>query len=562
VNILSERNSKKELTTYPKDLSEVHASYDCYLERKKEYESILNNSKLNLVAKNNSYITEANYINRSLLLHDVLTSINDYQLYNSDVLIQTLEDYGFTTGTYINDVEKVRKKYGSDLKQRLSNLLQLPTEELLNDYYNIKKKLRNKTDGSYSPKLALEYLTAYLMKFSEADILISKLNNKRVNGCEFYKSVNAFLCINGSTRSHTSQLSKNELNGSKIYANDDAKKVLKTVVWLTDNWQMLYAIAKISNNNYSDKIAEEICISEVLYDKTLYLKYQKNRKNRISNTRNAIKKLLESKNITIEDAKLKYINNIIKSNFKKLDKGEYVNYNSKKNLKSRMKEAIIFLLTNGNSGKGRTTKHREYNPLTLLHRALRSIIPIRYVEVDLTSANPQIIDAMLNINIGLDVYKNLMSSRNITRNEAKTLFNKTLNNYKISVAKAIKIYLDAGYTTDKAKELAMLTAEVKKGSFYERMTKAEAELTKLYEQTLSIKTYRFHDAIVIKESDVINNNIVLPMQLITSEDIKVQQKNVIFHIGYYNLPGIKYDGTVTNKPHNSDKLISNYKMVG
>lgn len=562
VNILAERNSKGETITYPKYLSEVHTNYDGYLERKKEYESILNNFKLNLVAKESGYITNANYINRSLLLHDVLTNINDYQLYNDDVLIQTLNDYGFNTSTYINDIDKVRKKYGSNLKQRMTNLLLLSTDELLNDFSNIKRKLRNKADGSYSPKLALEYLTAYLLKFTDANILIDKLNNKRVNSNEFYKSVNAFLCVNGSTRNHTVQLSKNEVNGSKIYVNDDAKEVLKTIIWLTDNWQMLYSITKIGNDNYSSKIAEEIFITDLLYDKTLYLKYQNNKKNRISNIRSAITKSLKSEEIQVDDVRLNLINNIIKSNSKKLDSDEFISYNSKKSFKKRMKEAIVFLLTNGMSGKGRTTKHREYNPLTLLPRAFRSIIPIRYVEVDLTSANPQIIDAMLNTDIGLNVYKNLMSSRKITRNEAKTLFNKTLNNYKISVAKAIKIYLDSGYSKDKAKELAMLTAEVGKGVFYEKMTKAEAELTKLYNETLSIKTYRFHDAIVMKESDIIDNNIILPIQLEKAEDdIEMQKKQIVFHIGYYNLPGINYEGMVSNKSHSTDKLIANHRMI-
>jgi hypothetical protein len=562
INLLAVRNSKGEVITYPKGLNEIQKSYNDYLNEVKKYESILNDFSLRSEAKKAGYITNANYVNRSLLLNDVLIQINDYQLYNEDVLIQTLEDYGFTTGTYINDIEKVRKKYGSDLKQRMTNLLQLPVDELLNDYKNIKRKLRNKTDGSYSPKLALEYLTAYLMNLTNANVLIDKLDNKRLYSAEFYKSVNAFLCINGSTRSHSRQLSKEELNGSKIYANEDAKDILKSVVWLTDNWQMLYSVAKIGNDNYSDKIAEEICMAQVLYDKETYLKYQSNKKNRISNTRNLITKKLKSEGIPVDDARLKFINNIIKSNFKKLDSHEYINYNSKKNLKKRMKEAIIFLLTNGLSGKGRTTKHREYNPLTLLPRALRSIIPIRYVEVDLTSANPQIIDSILKTDIGLSVYKNLMEKRKINRNEAKTLFNKTLNNYKISVAKAIKIYLDAGYPKAKAKELAMLTAEVEKGAFYERMTMAESNLTKLYKDTLSVKTYRFHDAILMKESDIIDNNITLPTQLERLiDDRNGNQEKVVFHIGYYNLLGVKYEGMVTNKPHSTDKLISSYRMV-
>jgi len=559
VNLLAERNNKSEPITYPKDLNVIQKGYEDYLKKINKYKSILNDFNLRSEAKETGYITNANYVNRYLLLNDVLNKVNDYQLYNEDVLVKTLGDYGFTTGIYTNDIEKVRKKYGTDLKQRLINLMQLSTDELLNDYKNIKKKLRNKTDGSYSPKLALEYLTAYLMKLTNATVLIDKLSNKRLYSGEFYKSVNAFLCVNGSTRNHSRQLSKSELNGSKIYVNEDAKDILKSVIWLTDNWQMLYAIAKIGNDNYSNKITKEICIAKVLYEKATYIKYQGNKKNRISNTRNAITKELESQGIAIDDVKSKFINKTIKSNFKKIDSGEYINYNSRKNLKKRMKEAIIFLLTKGLSGKGRTTKHREYNPLTLLPRELRSIIPIRYVEVDLTSANPQIIDSILKTDIGLSVYKNLMKKRKISRNGAKKLFNKTLNDYKLPIAKAVKIYLDAGYSKDKAKELAILTAEVEKGTFYERVTKAEAKLTKLYKETLSIKTYRFHDAIVMKESDIIDNNIILPAQLVEAKDNK--EEKVVFHIGYYNLPGMKYEGIVTNKPHSTDKLISSYRMV-
>jgi hypothetical protein len=135
------------------------------------------------------------------------------------------------------------------------------------------------------------------------------------------------------------------------------------------------------------------------------------------------------------------------------------------------------------------------------------------------------VDRILDTNMGLDIYQNLMKNRGVERYEAKKLFNTFLNNHKTTVKTATKFYLSCGYPNDKAVDLAKLTAQVKKGSFYELMTASESVIIFAYEQFLTdnnIQSMRFHDAVLVRERDA--KKIHLPTEM----------KNYKFHLGYFN----------------------------
>jgi hypothetical protein len=142
------------------------------------------------------------------------------------------------------------------------------------------------------------------------------------------------------------------------------------------------------------------------------------------------------------------------------------------------------------------SNNREYNVATKVPRALRyKYTPYKMVEVDIASTNPQIIDQLLGTSIGMDVYKNLMNSHGISRDRAKVLFNRTINNQNLSFEKAIEIYLSAGYTPEAAKKLAERTTSSK---IYNEMCVEEEDLILLYKAVTKVQNaIRIHDALLM-----------------------------------------------------------------
>tara|TARA_R110002072_G_scaffold51007_1_gene136767 strand:+ start:2884 stop:5316 length:2433 start_codon:yes stop_codon:yes gene_type:complete len=159
-------------------------------------------------------------------------------------------------------------------------------------------------------------------------------------------------------------------------------------------------------------------------------------------------------------------------------------------------------------------KNRIYNKTTLL--SIEQIEALTYghiVEIDITAANPQFIDEILNnnqeleeCNIGGRVYENLMRERGLTRQEAKQVYNKALNksdehNRDNRITK--KIFLDAGYTPKQTAKLYELTKV--KGEIYLKMTKREKEAIDKIKETLigfeNIRLVRRHDSLLIYSLD-------------------------------------------------------------
>lgn len=574
VNLLSNKKKTKKI---PQSVLELGNIYD-------DYKSKLSGLKTLLLSGNSSmfhdqfkgYVAKFKYLNRAKVMTDFITAVDDYHLYNKNILHNTLEAYGFSIGTYESEDDKLKKELGLQFGERIKNLLQLSPKRLHRDYNNIKYNLKNKKDGTFSPKLALEYLTAYLLKTTNARDLIAKLDNKRIYPNEFYRYFSTFLAVNGN---HTNLVKKPKmlfLTNNKHYGDIKIKSLLSKQVKYSDDWQMLYSIHKIGKKEYSDEVARNLGVLQTVFNESTYNKYIDSGSNRSTNTRKAIIRELTNNNITLTDKELKWLVKKIKENFNALKNGKsFGQYYNPKYLHKIMREAIIYCLTNGKCGYSKVVDFREYNPITALPKTLRSIIPLKYLEVDLSSANAQFIDILLQTNLASMVYKNLMKADGITRGEAKTLFNSTLNNYRLSVSEASKVYRKAGYPKDKALQLAKLTANTEKGSFFKKMTEYEELLIDTYGAMFRDKCFRFHDALVIKESYVKDNNIVLPTVLKFKKDpLPVEFLNYIdipenwevhYHVGYYNVPDRTYNGVTTTIAYDKndrlgDSLIA-FKQV-
>ncbi|MEC3906141.1 hypothetical protein VOI54_03870 [Tamlana sp. 2201CG12-4] len=571
VNLLS---NKKTDNKPPKSILELQGIYDAYKAKSDALSSLLfggNGSMFNDELR--GYVAKFKYLNRAKVMADFIIAVDDYHLYNETVLHATLEAYGFSIGVYESEDDKLKKEIGTQFGERIQNLLKLSPKNLRKDYTNIKYNLKNKKDGTYSPKLALEYLTAYLLKMTDAGDLIAKLDNKRIYPSEFYDYFNAFLAVNGNHRNLTVKPDRNIINNNLHYRDNGARKVLTKKIKYVDDWYMLYAIHQIGAKKYSSKVKRNLNILQASFNEGIYIKYQNDPSNKNRLTKNVVIKQLKYEGITLNDKELERLQKQVKKNFNVLKKGKnFGQFYNPKYLHKVMKEAIIYCLTNGKCGYNKIVDYREYNPITALPKTLRSIIPLKYLEIDLSYANAQFIDILLGTNLANVVYINLMDAFNITRNEAKTKFNATLNNYKLSVAEASKIYQKAGYPKDKAIQLAKLTANTEKGGFFKKMTEYEELLIGTYGAMIMDKVFRFHDALVVKESVVRDKNIVLPTVVkIKKDPIPVEFLELVnipdnweahYHIGYYNAPDKEYRGPVTADVHDCDKMLGdNFTVV-
>lgn len=552
VNAKSKFDVNRKLPTYyPTSTDEITNDIKFYNNQLEFFKAQIDEVTLYNDVRHIKEITPHLYVNRAVLIEPILNKVVNYQLYNDEVLRDGFKRYGFVLSRYDNNDFIIPKQNNSTpFKERLTNLLTYEPKTLLKNYNHSKYNLKTKNDGSFSHKATFELLTAYLLKITESKI-IDKLNNKRVRPNEFYNSVDLFLRANADGRYYFNRLSVQQLiNSRALYSNDEKCALLQNNNLLND-WQYLYSCFKVDNNILPDLIEREIKLYEVFYDVRLYEPLANDKPNRSRNIKSVIYNELDKLGIVVSEDEGEWLKDVSNMIFKELDSGNsYVNYNTRKAIKAKMNNVLIFLLTNGKVGKVSEVKSREYNPLTQTPKALRSIIPIKMISVDLTSANPQIVDAILGTNMGLFVYRNLMTSRGINRNRAKKIYNSCLNNHKLTVSNAKKIYLECGYSDCKALELARLTANVDKGSFFEIMTANEKILMERYQDILPLQSYRFHDAIIMTLQDLESNNIALPNMV----------QDYLYHSEVFN-DGSKYLGLTTNSPFNGVGYVSNHTKL-
>jgi|GEM_PF-2137871 len=143
---------------------------------------------------------------------------------------------------------------------------------------------------------------------------------------------------------------------------------------------------------------------------------------------------------------------------------------------------------------------REYNPLTKCPRILRAETPFKVIECDIKSAFPSFLDVQTGSRIKEKVYINLMERKNITRSQAKVLFNSYLNSGKYKTKGQIKAFLiECGYTDSQAKEITLYTNGKEK--FIIHMSELEQAAIQDFKETNNLKTaVRLHDSVLFIDS--------------------------------------------------------------
>lgn len=149
-------------------------------------------------------------------------------------------------------------------------------------------------------------------------------------------------------------------------------------------------------------------------------------------------------------------------------------------------------------------KHnRQTNSLTKSSRALRPLTPFKIIECDIKSAFPTFLDIEAGSNIKDKVYSNLMKSKNITRPEAKILFNTICNSGKYKSEKfTIDFFISCGYSNEQTKKLIKLTHD-KERIFYRFMTEYEELAIKLFiQQNNQNRCGRLHDSVLFIDNKI------------------------------------------------------------
>jgi len=187
------------------------------------------------------------------------------------------------------------------------------------------------------------------------------------------------------------------------------------------------------------------------------------------------------------------------------------------NEQAKMILANLYLLSyNHQAFTYSASNGRVYNAFTSLNRLYReNELAFQLVELDVSSANPQIIDKIFGFDNWKNVYSNLMSAFEISRDEAKIKFNSTLNNHYLSVRQAKEVYLNAGYSPDEANQLAEATANNGKGGFFKIMANQEGQIMDAFIEAnfRNDRQIRLHDAVFYEpEFTTISNAVELGIE--------------------------------------------------
>ena len=142
--------------------------------------------------------------------------------------------------------------------------------------------------------------------------------------------------------------------------------------------------------------------------------------------------------------------------------------------------------------------NREYNPATKVPKIFKKFTSIQFYEYDIISANPTIIDNLTNSNLAGSIYSNIMVKNECSRNQAKVIYNRALNNH--FDRNRFKTLKEFGYSNEAAAHIANLGS--KKGELFKLITSIEAGLIfdfQINNEMDIYNTIRVHDGIICFE---------------------------------------------------------------
>jgi len=403
------------------------------------------------------------------LTEEIISDFAHYSMIFAKILKPALARYGFIEVKYDNSkLEHLLTVQSWPFHLQMEKLLKTDYTTLSYDFKKITKYLRYKTDGIFSPDLAILFYTAILIKNRKINCKV----NKSDKPARFYLKLN------------------------KLFNNDDT-------------WNLLYSYFKtklyIKQTKKIPKHSE--------FDKK-YLDYLEIRSlpslDIIENSNGAFScfktciDILQSKNINLTNTD----NEFIKLQKRCNDVYQYKDVSeikTKNQLLSLVGWANLFVLNGGQESYNFPLKrNREYNPLTMIPGPLRGMMGIKLVEIDIKQANPTFIDGIIGSNLSKTVYHNIETIFKCNREQAKVLYNTYLNNDKAEPYRVYQFFIKIGYTKDQSQLLTDMVTS-RKGLVYDKMTEYERKIIEEYAELFlgNLNWFRFHDAIVIPENQII-----------------------------------------------------------
>lgn len=183
-------------------------------------------------------------------------------------------------------------------------------------------------------------------------------------------------------------------------------------------------------------------------------------------------------------------------------------------------------------------QNRIFNNLALCSRTLRSEMPFLIGEFDISTAYPTIFDELCETNIAPQLYDNIATSHNITRSEAKRLFNRKLNSAKYRNTEAkrneyLSFLIKCGYSEQHAK-IIMAVTDDPNNKFYDFGTEVEKELIDLFKNNnYLLRGTRLHDALFFIMHNDINYNS-LKTDFNRFRFVFKQHNNIKYNDTFYN----------------------------
>ncbi len=471
---------------------------------------------------------------------NIQETIVNFQLFNSEQVKKYLENRNFELTEYHSDYQVKKSKKKVNFKTTFLNYLQRDEHFLLGMYNNSKENIRYGGEGANSWEESFEFLTGILLKKLQPATIIQKLSTS-ITKKEFYTCLYKFLRANFCDLEYSHSPQEQVLNAwRRAYPFEFSGSIGK--VYLRE-WFMFFTmyqlrIFKIKSENAEHlppEIAQKVDFYDTISTMDIFEKLVGNRKNRNNLAKREIYKRLDEKKIEVQNnLKRLEVLKIQKEIFKHLDKKK--KYNSKYNREAiiqTMQNVLIYLV---NKGQGhfaqKSIDSRTYGPITNLPRSLRQIIPLKYVELDVRFANAQFVDDMIGSKIAKGVYENVMENYDLSRDEAKVIYNYVLNAWYIPKPQVKEMLLTFGYSQIEVENLTPLVSTINSGEFFREVTAKEKELIDAYMDYLkNIETHRLHDCMVIPIWDA--QRVKLPLKF----------KDYEFHVSLFNSEET-YDGEV------------------
>ena len=516
--------------------------------------------------------TPHGYVNRNNIAQPVLETVDKYQLYNPDVLVDTLAEYHFELQDYqqlhvhIDSLKFETLSFG----KRIENLLQLNADLLWSDYLTIKRCIRVAQVGSFNYELALQYLSSFIVKEWNLTPLIKDLSEIDVKPHRFYEDLEGLFRLFTSLDKYcTRSWNEEKIESAQRRWPDFYKYITRDLSGdfngadrdnLVREWFLLYKIHQLKNLKKKetinreqmtemDEVNRELSLLEVPTNFAHFKPHIQAKTHRVRDTINSILQTLKGLDFIPSEDELFDIKEDVKEIYKEIDdaleeiegsdskkKFTRPNSNSRSNNKKKLINTIGFLYCQDNYNV-KETKNREYNPLTALPRKLRPFVPLIYVESDIVAANAQFTDRFLKCSNYKNLYERIAEVEGSTRHQAKHKYNKFLNNHLSRRNKSREFYNKVcSYIIADAWKLADNTGQVKEGTYYDKMVEYEQDLIGDYQDYLQCSSYRFHDAVVIPLWEA--EKISLPIHFNGYE----------FRLGYYNNKDVIYNGKANEEP--------------